>query len=375
MEQDGHAIDGHAEELPGDGSPPDAQVVPDASTELVHRAAGSTQLIAAATAADKVAIATEIATTLDQVIKGQGLRTKVGKAKVVLPDGTEEYRDKFHVDVEGWQTLATFLDIVTQVQWTRRVLDEHGRPERVAYTVKERRTQTRGETETITEREYQVEGFSWEAKVVAVRDGTVVGEAEAMCTRTEARWAEADDYALRSMAQTRATSRAIAAAARWIVTLAGYAGTPAEEMDGVPRQDAGDAGAGLPWWTAPVKGQLETGAKRALVYLVGGLEADDEATMAAGEVWNAVKALKRNGDPAVGHVPVVVAAALDKAAAAVAEMDPAVQERKAEAEAGAADAKAQDASGEPSDGEPERTSNSDDEIPFDAPDEGAGKEH
>jgi hypothetical protein len=60
--------------------------------------------------------------------------------------------------------------------------------------------------------------------------GLVVGAAEATCKRTETKWASADDYAIASMAQTRATSKSLGSVLRWIVTLAGYSGTPAEEM-------------------------------------------------------------------------------------------------------------------------------------------------
>jgi hypothetical protein len=55
-----------------------------------------------------------------------------------------------------------------------------------------------------------------------------------MCTKAENRWRTADDYAIRSMAQTRATSKALGSVLRFIVTLAGYDGTPAEEMHDVP---------------------------------------------------------------------------------------------------------------------------------------------
>jgi hypothetical protein len=52
--------------------------------------------------------------------------------------------------------------------------------------------------------------FGWEARVEArTRSGELVGAAESQCTRDENTWAKRDDYALRSMAQTRATSKAL----------------------------------------------------------------------------------------------------------------------------------------------------------------------
>jgi hypothetical protein len=60
----------------------EAQMV---TTELVHRPQGTTQLIVADTAGERVAQATEIATALDSVIRAQGMRTKVGSQKRIDP--------------------------------------------------------------------------------------------------------------------------------------------------------------------------------------------------------------------------------------------------------------------------------------------------
>jgi hypothetical protein len=75
------------------------------------------------------------------------------------------------------------------------------------------------------------DAIGWEARVqVADRDGNVRGEGEASCLRTEANWKQRDDFALRSMAQTRAMGKAYRMALSYIVGLAGYQTTPAEEM-------------------------------------------------------------------------------------------------------------------------------------------------
>ena len=81
-------------------------------------------------------------------------------------------------------------------------------------------------------------GDGWEAKAeVLDSNGTVVGAAEAMCLRSEKRWGRADEYAVRSMAQTRATAKALRMRVGFIVTLAGFEPTPAEEMpDDIKRQ-------------------------------------------------------------------------------------------------------------------------------------------
>lgn len=118
--------------------------------------------------------------------------------------------------VEAWTLMGSMVGVFPVVQWTKPVLDANDKT------------------------------LGWEARVEAkTRDGSIVGAAESMCTRDEltkkrdgttfARWGAADEHALRSMAQTRATSKALATALRFIAVLAGYAGTPAEEM---PRNNA-----------------------------------------------------------------------------------------------------------------------------------------
>ncbi len=81
------------------------------------------------------------------------------------------------------------------------------------------------------------EETGWEARVEAhTRDGAIVGAAEAMCMRSERNWSKRDEYALRSMAQTRATSKALRLPLGFVMTLAGLEATPAEEM---PQEAAG----------------------------------------------------------------------------------------------------------------------------------------
>lgn len=75
----------------------------------------------------------------------------------------------------------------------------------------------------------------WQARVEArTLSGALVGAAVAICTRDEPAWAHRPDYALASMAQTRATSKALRLPLGFVVALAGYDTTPAEEMDGGP---------------------------------------------------------------------------------------------------------------------------------------------
>jgi hypothetical protein len=107
-----------------------------------------------------------------------------------------------HVRVEGWTMLGALLGVHPYLVWTRRMKDDHDELE-----------------------------IGWEARVEArTIDGRVVGSAEAECLYMEANWKGRDDYALRSMAQTRATSKALRQPLGFVITLAGFDPTPAEEM-------------------------------------------------------------------------------------------------------------------------------------------------
>jgi hypothetical protein len=75
----------------------------------------------------------------------------------------------------------------------------------------------------------EIHGF--EAVVSAqTRSGEVIGRASALCMRSERTWAKRDDYALQSMAQTRATSKALRLPLGFVMQIAGYDATPAEEI-------------------------------------------------------------------------------------------------------------------------------------------------
>jgi hypothetical protein len=133
--------------------------------------------------------ASRVADALKGVLDRQGL--------------TANIQGKRHVLVEGWTTLGAMVGVTAVPAWTRPL--EGAAP--------------------------QGRVFGWEARVEArTLDGRVIGAAEAMCTRDERKWKGAEDYALRSMAQTRATSKALRGPLGFVVTLAGYQATPAEEM-------------------------------------------------------------------------------------------------------------------------------------------------
>jgi hypothetical protein len=119
---------------------------------------------------------------------------------------TQNIQGKEYVRVEGWTTLGSMLGVVPVVAWTRPI--EKG----------------------------------WEARVEArTLDGRTIGAAEAQCTTDESMWRSRPAYALRSMAQTRATSKALRGPLGFIVTLAGFEATPSEEMPAQATEPAGQA--------------------------------------------------------------------------------------------------------------------------------------
>jgi len=73
-------------------------------------------------------------------------------------------------------------------------------------------------------------GYEASAIVMDIRSGNIVSRAEAMCLRDETKWSAKPLFQLRSMAQTRACAKAFRNVLAWVVVLAGYRPTPAEEM-------------------------------------------------------------------------------------------------------------------------------------------------
>lgn len=159
--------------------------------EVVH--AQPMNLFGADSASAVVHRATDVANSLAQVIEEKRLYAMISGKK--------------HVLVEGWTLLGSMLGVFPVTVWTRRLDNDEG----------------------------------WEARVEAVtRAGEVVGAAESMCSKAENRWKKADEYAIRSMAATRATAKALRLALGFVVTLAGFEATPAEEL-----------GAELPQYASP----------------------------------------------------------------------------------------------------------------------------
>ena len=129
----------------------------------------------------------KIASLLAPVVRDRGLASRI--------QGRE------YVRYEGWTLLGSLLGVFPCTEWV-----------------------------------HEIEG-GYEARVVArTLGGQLVGAAHARCTRGERNWQDRDDFALASMAQTRAGAKALRMPLGFVVHLAGYEATPAEEMETEPRQ-------------------------------------------------------------------------------------------------------------------------------------------
>ena len=114
---------------------------------------------------------------------------------------------KTYLQFEDWQTLGRFYGVTAKASSTKYV--EFGA-------------------------EYEmVRGFEATADALLVSTGQVISSAEAMCLDDETKWSEKPLFQLKSMAQTRACAKALRNVLAWVVVLAGYQGTPAEEMEDV----------------------------------------------------------------------------------------------------------------------------------------------
>lgn len=124
-------------------------------------------------------------------------RVITGKKKPVIFQG-EQY-----LEFEDWQTVGKFYGLVVRT------------------------------FEAVPVEIFEVKGAKARAEVIELRTGQVMGGAEAYCMRDEANWKEKPWFQLASMAQTRAGAKALRNVLAWVVVLAGYRPTPAEEVIGM----------------------------------------------------------------------------------------------------------------------------------------------
>ena len=134
--------------------------------------------------------------------------TRAAKALANVIEGKPkkvQFNGKTYLQFEDWQTLGRFYGVTAVCRATK-------------YT-------------EFGEGEYPIRGFEATADALLVATGQVISSAEALCLDDEQNWNRKPLFQLKSMAQTRACAKALRNVLAWVVVLAGYAPTPAEEME------------------------------------------------------------------------------------------------------------------------------------------------
>jgi hypothetical protein len=146
----------------------------------------------------KVGVATNVANCLAPLVRNQGLVVKGLNTK----DKEAEY-----VTVEGWEVLGTMLGIVPDTRIVEEMKNDKGR------TIGFKARATLYQNPVIDD-----------GKIVG---GTVLSTAEAYCTKDDF---QKKFFSMASMAQTRALGKAYRMALSWIMKMAGFEATFAEDM-------------------------------------------------------------------------------------------------------------------------------------------------
>ena len=131
---------------------------------------------------DKIEVATKVAASLKNVIQSQDLAVKIGPSE--------------YVTAEGWEVLGTMLGCTPYVESVEEIPTDKPK-------------------------------FMYKATVSIRQGDTILSRASAMAERNNM---QKDRPSVYSMAQTRALGKAYRMALSWIVKMADYEPTPAEEM-------------------------------------------------------------------------------------------------------------------------------------------------
>lgn len=138
---------------------------------------------------ETVSIATDIANALSDVVEQQELYTEIGKKK--------------HLNAEAWETVIALDMAEPIIEWTKPI-------------------------------EVNGEVVAYKARATIVKNGTVVAAGEMICGLEEFPCQGKKGFGKHRAGMSAAQTWAVAKAARtkyaWVVTLAGYAPTPSEEM-------------------------------------------------------------------------------------------------------------------------------------------------
>ena len=141
---------------------------------------------------DKIEVAIKVAASLKRVIQSQDLAVKIGQSE--------------YVTAEGWEVLGTMLGCTPYVESVEEIPVDHKHK------------------------------FMYKATVSIRQGDTILSRASAMAERNKM---QRDRPSVYSMAQTRALGKAYRMALSWIVKMADYEPTPAEEMPRFKQSNTG----------------------------------------------------------------------------------------------------------------------------------------
>ena len=152
------------------------------SSEIIISESVQLGVVQASSPADVIKRASEMSDVLKDIIEKKKLYSMINGKK--------------YVRVEGWSTMGAMIGVLPHEVWSKKIEN----------------------------------GYEAFVELIRMTDAMVIGGASAICTREEKNWQNRDEFALKSMSATRATGKAFRLGFAWIMNLAGYESTPAEEM-------------------------------------------------------------------------------------------------------------------------------------------------
>ncbi|GAB2959154.1 hypothetical protein GCM10027048_28050 [Hymenobacter coalescens] len=141
-----------------------------------------------------------LAEELSQLVKDKGMTTNI--------------QGKNYVHVEAWTFAGVSIGLLPVVV----SCDDISRPGHMVGMKGQERQEIR---------------YKATVELLNVHTNQVVGRAFATCSNEEAKKKFFDEYSIASMAQTRATGKVYRLPLGWLMQVAGFQATPAEEMDNV----------------------------------------------------------------------------------------------------------------------------------------------
>ena len=125
------------------------------------------------------------------------------KNHIVKQNLYTEIRDKNYAHVEGWQYAGGLMGLLAIVKRVENLSSE--------------------------------KEFKWKSdvEIIELKSGKILSNGFALCSNKENKKKDFDEYAVLSMSQTRAIGKAYRNLIGWVMKLAGYEGTPSEEMRGL----------------------------------------------------------------------------------------------------------------------------------------------